>query len=185
MSDASQPLWFVLLAFAVAPAICEELVFRGFLLSGFGRGGRMAVAVGLSSVAFGIIHMIPEQVFNTALLGVVLGTLAIRSNSLLPCILFHFINNALGVFHSRFGAALFEKTLPTTLFAVEEGTLRYRWPTLVFCLAVAVPILAWLFRPRRHEERDAAASEHSEARRSGLPLLTVPRASDALVPNRK
>ncbi|MGE5191858.1 MAG: ABC transporter permease subunit/CPBP intramembrane protease [Deltaproteobacteria bacterium] len=185
MSDASQPLWFVLLTFAVAPAICEELVFRGFLLSGFGRGGRMALAVALSSIAFGIIHMIPEQVFNTALLGLVLGTLAIRGNSLVPCILFHFVNNALGVFHSRFGVAWYEKTAPTTFFAIEDGALRYRWPTLVVCLAVAVPLLMWLFRTLRREDHDAGATGHSEARRTGLARLTLPPAGDALVPNRK
>jgi sodium transport system permease protein len=184
MSDASQPLWFVLLTFAVAPAVCEELVFRGFLLSGFGRRGRIAVAIGLSSVAFGIIHMIPEQVFNTALLGVVLGTLAIRSNSLLPCVLFHFLNNALGVFHSRFGLELYKRTLPTTFFFVEDGGLRYRWPTLALCLAIAIPLLAWLFRPPLYENHGTDAAGPIEARRSGL-LLTVPPANDTLVPNRK
>jgi sodium transport system permease protein len=185
MSDASQPVWFVLLTFAVAPAFCEELVFRGFLLSGFGRKGRTAVAVGLSSIAFGIIHMIPEQVFNTALLGVVLGTLAIRSNSLIPCIVFHFTNNALGVFHSRFGAGLYEKALPATFFAVEDGALRYRWPTLALCLAVAIPLLAWLFRPRRGDAHGTEATSHPDVRHTALPLLTVPPANDALVPNRR
>jgi sodium transport system permease protein len=185
MSDASQPLWFVLLTFAVAPAVCEELVFRGFLLSGFGRRGRIAVALGLSSVAFGIIHMIPEQVFNTALLGVVLGMLAIRSNSLFPCVLFHFLNNTLGVVHSRFGAELYEKALPSTLFALDDGGLRYRWPMLALCLAIAVPILAWLFRPAHDEGHGTDATSHPEARHGGLPLLTVPPANDALVPNRK
>ena len=147
MSDANLPLWFVLLTFAVAPAFCEEAAFRGFMLSGMARHGRLAVAVGLSSVAFGVMHMVPQQVFNASVLGLVLGTLAIRSNSLVPCIVFHFINNSLGVIHGRFGVKLSELRVLDTFVTIDEGSLRYRWPTLVVCVVVAAPILVWLFRP--------------------------------------
>jgi sodium transport system permease protein len=129
--------------------------------------------------------MIPEQVFNTALLGLVLGMLAIRSNSLFPCIVFHFVNNALAVFHGRFGVECYDR-LPPSLFFVEEGSLRYRWPTLVVCVAIAAPLLAWLFRPRRAEGQHADANGRSEGQLGGLPLLSLPASGDTLVlPNRK
>lgn len=156
MSDANLPLWFVLLTFAVAPAFCEEVAFRGFMLSGMGRHGRLALAVGLSSVAFGVMHMIPQQVFNASLLGLVLGTLAIRSNSLVPCIVFHFVNNALGVIHGRFGEKLRQWPDLATFVTIDDESLRYRWPTLVLCTAVALPLLVWLMRPlfQRSKEDD-------------------------------
>jgi len=182
MADNQHALWLVLLAFAVAPAFCEEIVFRGFLLSGFGRGGRTALAVGFSAIAFGMIHMIPEQVFNTALLGLVLGMLAVRSNSLFPCILFHFINNALAVFHGRFGVEWYDR-LPPSLFFVEEGALRYRWPTLVICVVVAAPVLAWLFRPWRKAIQHADVTGRPEGRLGSL--LNLPTPNDALAANRK
>jgi len=72
MGDPSIPLWLILIAFAAAPAICEELAFRGFLLTGFSRGRRAWLAIVLSAVTFGLMHMIPQQVFNAALLGLVL-----------------------------------------------------------------------------------------------------------------
>lgn len=183
MSSADQPEWFVLLTFAVAPAFCEEVAFRGFILSGLGRTGRVALAVGLSSLAFGVMHMIPQQVFNAALMGLVLGTLAVRSNSLIPCIVFHFINNTLGVLHGRYGAECYEKVLPKTFFALDDGSLHYRWPTLAVCLGLAVPLLMWLFRPQRSQAIDA--SRHPEERLGALPLLNLPGANDALVPHRK
>ncbi|MBS0264159.1 MAG: CPBP family intramembrane metalloprotease [Planctomycetes bacterium] len=147
MSDENLSLGFVLLAFAVAPGICEEIAFRGFILSGCAHGGRRVLAIVMSSVAFGIMHMIPQQVFNATLLGLVIGTLAVRSRSLFPCILFHFLNNMLGVAHGRIG-----KTLPSAgwqemFFAQIEGSLRYRWPTCLICVAFAAPILVWLARP--------------------------------------
>ena len=101
MGDSAIPWPLVLLAFAVAPAICEEVAFRGFILSGFRSKGRDGLAIIFSALLFGVMHMIPQQAFNAALLGLVIGLLAVRSGSIVPCILFHFVNNTLGVFHGH------------------------------------------------------------------------------------
>jgi sodium transport system permease protein len=147
MSDPDQPLWLVLTAFAVAPAICEEVAFRGFMLRGFSRGGRLGLAIVLSSVAFGAMHMIPEQVFNTTLIGLVLGALTIRSRSLFPAVLYHFLNNALAVAHARIGSNLPELLPDSPFVSFDDGSIRYDWPTLIVCLAIAGPLLVWIFRP--------------------------------------
>ncbi len=160
MSDDKLPIWFVLLAAAAAPGFCEEVAFRGFILSGLGRRGRVLLAVVLSSAAFGIMHMIPQQVFNASLIGLVIGCLAVRSNSLIPCFVFHFMNNALGVFHGRYGKELPESEWLDPFFAMTDGSLRYRWPTLVICIGLAAPILVWLFRPLF--ARDPEAGRHDE-----------------------
>lgn len=183
MSDADQPLWFVLLTFAVAPAFCEEIAFRGFMLSGFGRRGRIALAVGLSSVAFGVMHMIPQQVFNAALMGLVLGMLCVRSNSLVPCIVFHFITNGLGVVHGRFATSWYNATSLPMFFAVEDGGLRYRWPSLVICLAVAAPLLVWLFRSPRPRSQEAVFSVGSG--NGLLDSISAATTKDTLVAHRK
>ncbi|MCA9114959.1 MAG: CPBP family intramembrane metalloprotease, partial [Planctomycetaceae bacterium] len=144
MSSDDLPLWLVLLAFSVAPAVCEEITFRGFLLSGFGESKRMWLAIVLSSVAFGVIHMIPQQVFNATLLGLVLGLLAIRSGSLLPCIVFHLIFNGLEVLKGRFAVELTEKLdLTWILTATPEG-LHYTWQALVLAAVASIALLVWL-----------------------------------------
>ncbi|HTI51730.1 MAG TPA: ABC transporter permease subunit/CPBP intramembrane protease [Planctomycetaceae bacterium] len=152
LSDSNQPLWRVLLTFAVAPAICEEIAFRGFILRGFSRGGRVALAIGLSSLGFGIMHMVPQQVFNATLTGLVLGLLAIRSRSLFPPILYHFINNSLVVTHARMGSEWLHDSPFVTLV---DGTPRYTWLTLAICLAIAIPLLRWLIQPLLSRRRAA------------------------------
>lgn len=167
MADPTQPLWFVLLAFALAPAICEEVAFRGFILSGFNRSGRTWLAIGLSSVAFGVMHMIPQQVFNASILGVVLGMLAIRGNSLIPCFVFHLIYNTLGVMHGRI-----QGEHDNLLFAFPEGQLRYRWPLLLICAAIAVPLLRWVARFQGdHADSDSPQIDSSQigSTQSGYP----------------
>ncbi len=160
MSSDNQPLWFVLLAFAVAPAICEELAFRGFILSGFSRTGRIKLAIVMSSLTFGIMHMIPQQVFNAALLGLVLGLLAVRSGSLWPCILFHFSYNSLEVLRGRFGAAWAEGA-GLFVSAAEEG-VRYRWPTLLIAAIVAALLLRWLIFKSDKTATQSSASHVSD-----------------------
>ena len=86
--------------FALIPAICEEFAFRGFILSGLEHQHRTRSAILLSALMFGFLHVLLslfQQLFNATLLGVVLGLLAVRSRSILPGIVFHFINNALAV----------------------------------------------------------------------------------------
>ncbi len=133
--------WYLLSAMALAPAICEELAFRGFILSGLRRTGRTWLAIGLSSLAFGFMHMIPQQVFNATILGLVLGMIAVRSNSLLPCCLFHLIYNALAVVNQRQGQQLQELLGNTALIRSEGGQLLYGWPVLLVAGLVAVTLL--------------------------------------------
>ena len=69
LQSADLSPWLLITVFAVTPAICEEIAFRGFILSGLARGNRLGMAVIVSSLMFGIVHMIPQQAFNAALLG--------------------------------------------------------------------------------------------------------------------
>lgn len=86
--------------FALMPAICEEVAFRGYILSGLESRHREGRAILLSSLMFGFLHVLLslfQQLFNATLLGLVLGLLAVRSASLLPGLIFHFLNNAIAV----------------------------------------------------------------------------------------
>jgi sodium transport system permease protein len=96
----STSLGMAVIVFALVPAVCEELAFRGFILSGLERQHRTRSAVLLSALMFGFLHVLMslfQQLFNATLLGIVLGLLAVRSRSILPGIAFHFFNNAMGV----------------------------------------------------------------------------------------
>lgn len=139
-----QPRWLLLVVFALTPAICEELAFRGFILSGLARGGRLAIAIGISSVMFGIIHMIPQQAFNAALLGLLLGLLAVYSRSLFPAMAFHFVNNAIATFHTS-GMAWMK---PDGVFISKDadGSIRYEAPLLILCTVIASLLIIHMIR---------------------------------------
>ncbi len=89
--------WLILniIVLAVLPAICEELIFRGVVLSGlrstFGQWG----AILLSSVMFALMHASIQQFVYQLILGIVLCLVVIRTGSLLSSMIIHFTNNAI------------------------------------------------------------------------------------------
>jgi len=90
------PAMAVLLV-AVLPAVCEELLFRGLLLSGlataFGRGA----AILISAAVFAVFHFWLSKIVPTLLLGAVLGYLCWQSRSIVPGIIVHGLHNGLAV----------------------------------------------------------------------------------------
>ena len=93
--------WVLLLLIAVVPAVCEELAFRGFILSGFRHLGHKRRAILYSALLFGVAHGILQQSLIASLVGVVLGYVAVQSGSIVPCMVFHLCHNALAIVNSR------------------------------------------------------------------------------------
>ena len=86
-----------LLLIALLPAVCEELLFRGFLLSSLEHTMKKRAAILTAAIVFGLYHMNLVQTPTTALIGMALCYVAVQSESLLPGMLMHFFNNALSV----------------------------------------------------------------------------------------
>ena len=86
-----------ILIVALLPAVCEELLFRGFLYSSFEARMTQGKAIVLVSVIFGLYHMNVVQSTTTAVIGLAICYLSAQSESLFPGILMHFLNNALSV----------------------------------------------------------------------------------------
>ncbi len=88
------PTGWLLFTIALLPAVCEEMAFRGFLMSGLRAGLRpvwLCVAVG---VVFGLFHADLWRIPTTSVLGIVLAVACYRSGSIFPAMLIHLANNA-------------------------------------------------------------------------------------------
>ena len=83
-----------ILLMALTPAICEEALFRGPILRGLRTRFSPAVTAILTGLLFGIYHVDAWRLIPTALLGVALSGIALASDSIVPAMTAHFVNNA-------------------------------------------------------------------------------------------
>ncbi len=68
----------MMLIVALIPAVSEELLFRGFLLSGLGSSMKKWTAILVSGLVFGIFHFFLFKFALTAALGVVFAYLGYK-----------------------------------------------------------------------------------------------------------
>ena len=91
----------LLVLIAASPAVCEEVAFRGALLHSWARPQdqrkpslRTCLLVG---ILLGCFHFSLQRLLPTAIIGTALTYVALRTGSILPCMLLHFCNNALAL----------------------------------------------------------------------------------------
>lgn len=84
------------LAIGLLAPLAEELVFRGAilrkLLSVFSEKQHW-IAIVISALIFGVVHLNIPQFVHATLIGLLLGWMYYRTKSILPGVMFHWINN--------------------------------------------------------------------------------------------
>jgi len=74
--------------------VCEEIIFRGIILKELLFRYNYKKAILFSSIIFSFIHMMPLQVIATFPIGLVLGYIYYKTNSLWIVSIIHILNNA-------------------------------------------------------------------------------------------
>ena len=82
---------------ALAPAICEEMLFRGLIYHSMKSRYRTPVAIGIVAALFGIYHMSLVKFIPTGLLGLALCYVVYKTGSIYTSMMMHCINNAFSV----------------------------------------------------------------------------------------
>ena len=78
---------------ALAPGLCEELLFRGYMQRRLLERWSPWRAIATTSIIFGLVHVMPHTVLFAIPLGFWLGVIAWRTGSIGPCIACHaFVN---------------------------------------------------------------------------------------------
>jgi membrane protease YdiL (CAAX protease family) len=90
------PLIFILLAVAVTPAICEEIVFRGYIQSTY-KNKPLITMLLINALFFGLIHRNEQQFFYAFILGIILAYVVHATRSVRAAMIMHFIINALSI----------------------------------------------------------------------------------------
>ena len=120
---------------SLVPAFCEEFFFRGMLMRSMVRWRNAWFAVVFSAVVFGLFHVLSNSVIAldrllpTTLVGLVLGYLAWKSDSILPGVILHSLHNAAVVFLGYYQPRLQE----FSWFPDESQSLPWMWQLVATC----------------------------------------------------
>jgi len=83
----------VIAVVAITPAVCEEVMFRGYIQKSFELKYKPFWGALITALFFGIYHFNPYAFIPLTMLGFYLGYSAYKSDSLLVPVVLHFINN--------------------------------------------------------------------------------------------
>ena len=87
----------VILVVAAVPAVCEEVMFRGFIQKSFELKFKPYLAILITSVFFGLYHFNPYGLIPLIALGFYFGFAAYISDSIFTSMSLHFLNNFVAV----------------------------------------------------------------------------------------
>ena len=143
LEDDQSPLWLALLVIAVTPAICEEMLFRGLILTGLRRLGPWAALL-ISSALFAIAHASIYRLLPTFCLGLFLGFIVLRTGSIFCSMIIHALNNGLAVTLARTPSLAKD-------FGLEDATFVPWSLTLGATAIIVVALLILRTQPRPND----------------------------------
>lgn len=138
----------VLVTVIIAP-VCEELVFRGALLTGLTKKLGVLPSVLLSGLAFSLMHMNPEQTVYQFFMGCACAYLAICSGTVVCPMIVHACNNLI--------ALILEFTGTAFLNVFFAGQLAFVLSTVGF-LALGITAIYFIGRLMLKKERHGSGS---------------------------
>ncbi len=143
-----------LLIMAVSPAVCEEAIHRGAILSNFRSIKKDWVIVLIMGLLFGINHMSVLRFINTAILGACLSYIVVKKNNILLSALMHFGVNAFSVTTSFITNSLSKGNQPQVQLTPEIlksalGTYLMMGVTAPFLIVVGLLLL----NPSTHKKK--------------------------------
>lgn len=115
-TDGFGIVW-VILVIGVLPAVFEEFFFRGILLKGLRSFGKVG-AILLCGALFSLYHQNPSQTVYQFLCGCAFALVAVRSGSILPTVVAHFINNTVIIVLETYGVTEFPLPVYITVICV-------------------------------------------------------------------
>lgn len=147
-SIMSEPTGY--LAIGILVPVAEELVFRGAVLRGLLRlfsDKWHWVAIVVSAVIFGAAHRNMAQFVHAFVMGLLIGWMYYRTSSIIPGILFHWVNNTVAyiMFH------LMPQMADGKLIDLFHGDDRMLWMGIAFSFCIIIPSIFQLHLRLRKE----------------------------------
>ncbi len=163
---------YLLIAYAIIPAICEEFIFRGILCHEYETGG-VARAVAFSSIFFAMLHFNPINIMTYLLSGIILALVLYATRSLFAAMITHLLYNIFGLFGQRYMNTLYKITGSETFFVFIVAFI-FLLSAALFCRQAAKLYKKHLYDGVSSNYRKPVAKTPEEIRASYLDVILQP-----------
>ncbi|MCR2045273.1 type II CAAX endopeptidase family protein [Anaerosalibacter massiliensis] len=164
-----------LIVISLSPGICEEILFRGMIMSSYDKLGKKKAII-ISSILFGVYHFNLQNLLGPIFLGIVFGLIVYKTDSIYSSMIGHGFNNAIAL---AIGYFLLEKAdnipteaidMPTDFFtnilAIIVGLVFS-----IICGTISYKLYKAL--PESEKEAEEVLEEHNSTILDYMPLLGI------------
>jgi membrane protease YdiL (CAAX protease family) len=163
---------YLLAAYALIPAICEEFVFRGILCSEYEAGGVFRSVV-FSAVFFAMLHFNPVNILVYLFSGVILALVLYSSRSLFGAMIAHLLYNIFGLFGQPYMNTLYRITGSSNFFLFLVAFF-FLLPGAVFCHEASKLYKKYLYDGVSSAYRKPILTDPAKIRASYISVLKEP-----------
>lgn len=122
---------------AIVPAICEETLYRGYVMRAFEKSWGIWPAIIVSGLLFGMYHVQLSNLIPLATLGMLFAYITWVTKSIYPAIVAHFVNNG--------GSVLLGTYYPDSAFAeITPEAMPPLW-AVILSLLITAYIVYWMY----------------------------------------
>lgn len=165
---------YLVIAYAVLPAICEEFIYRGILCHEYEKGGVLRAVI-VSSVFFALLHFniqnLPMYLFS----GIILAMTLYATRSLFGVMIAHFLYNIFGLFGQPYMSNLYRITNSPKLFIFIVAVVCILSAAL-FCGEASRLYQKYLYKAFSADYRKPVIKDAATLRRSYVDIIRQPSA---------
>lgn len=142
-------LWLTLFHVGLVPAVCEETLYRGYVMRAFEKSWGIWPAILVSGLLFGLYHVQLSNLLPLAAIGIFLAYVTWTSGSIYPAMVAHLVNNG--------GSVLVGTYYPESAFAeITPESMPPLWAVFI-SLIISAFLIYLLYK--QHLNSKAAAGE--------------------------
>ena len=134
---------------ALLPAVCEEAIHRGAILSNFRSLKKDWLIVLIMGLFFGINHVSVLRFLPTMFLGMILSYVVVKRNNIILSMLMHFTNNFLSVTITYLFSDLANSSIPST---IDYSSLIGGYLVFAFASPILITLGMMLVNPEGHKK---------------------------------
>ena len=127
-------LWMGLFHIGLVPSICEEIMYRGYVQRSLEKSWGIWTAIILSGLIFGAYHLQITRILPLAALGILFAYITYVSNSLIPAMAAHLVNNG--------GQVILSTIYPEMIDQELNADTDLPWVWILFGVVLLITLLS-------------------------------------------